>query len=100
MSHMKTIIHVNQHVIKANAKSGDRNPALTVKNYRQNQYGHEAIIRYNGVEVGRFIYSPDYPLSCGAKVWFETHANVEVLTNVYSQELSDQESLEGSGCQR
>ena len=25
---MKTIIHVNQHVIKANAKNGENNPTL------------------------------------------------------------------------
>lgn len=95
---MKTIVHVNQHVIKANAKNGERNPALTVKTYRQNDYGHEAIIRYNGVEVGRFIYSPDKPLSCGAKVWFETNAEVEVITHESgrSEQLQDENCSETS----
>jgi hypothetical protein len=25
------------------------------------------------------VYSPDKPLSCGAKVWIETQGNVEVI---------------------
>jgi len=78
---VKTIVHVNQHVIKANAKNGERNPALTIKNYRENRYGHEAVIWYNGIQVGRFVYSPDKPLSCGAKVWFETNCEIEVITH-------------------
>jgi hypothetical protein len=69
---MKTRIHVNQHVIKANAKTGERKPVLTVKNYKENIYAH-------AVEVTgpcRIIYSPDKPLSCGAKVWIETESDV------------------------
>ena len=69
---MKTIIHVNQHVIKANAKSGERNPILTVKTYKSNTYAHEVVI--NG--PSKVVYSPDKPLSCGAKVWIETQASV------------------------
>ncbi len=69
---MKTIIHVNQHVIKANAKSGERNPVLTVKTYKSNVYAHEVVI--DG--PSKVVYSPDKPLSCGAKVWIETHASV------------------------
>ena len=33
-------IHINQHVIKANAKSGDRNPVITVKTSKSNEYAH------------------------------------------------------------
>ncbi len=69
---MKTIIHVNQHVIKANAKSGERNPVLTVKTYKSNVYAHEVVI--DG--PSKVVYSPDKPLSCGAKVWIETNASV------------------------
>jgi hypothetical protein len=76
---MKTVIHVNQHHIKANAKDGCSLPVLTVKDYKQNRRGQTAILRYNGVEVGRFVYSPNKPLSCGAKVWFES-SNLEVET--------------------
>lgn len=69
---MKTIIHVNQHVIKANAKSGENNPVLTVKNYKSNTYCHSVAI--NG--PSKVVYSHDKPLSCGARVWIETTAEV------------------------
>ena len=45
---------------------------MTVKTYKENNYAHEAIIRTkDGVELGRVIYSPHKPLSCGARVWVE-----------------------------
>lgn len=76
---MKTIIHVNQHVIKANAKKSECNPVLTCKTYKSNNYAHEAIIYgEDGIEAARIIYSPDKPLSCGAKVWIETNNKVEI----------------------
>ena len=70
---MKTIVHVNQHVIKANRKNNKNDPVLTVKNYKNNIYGHN-------VKLGKceIIYRPDKPLSCGAHVWIETHDPVEV----------------------
>jgi len=73
---MKTIIHVNQHIIKANAKNGTSDPVLTVKTYKTNTYAHEAIIKGDS----RVVYSPDKPLSCGARVWIETQAEVEVVS--------------------
>lgn len=69
---MKTIIHVNQHAIKRNIKSGSKDPVLTVKTYKSNTYAYEAVV--NG--PCRIIYSPDKPLSCGARVWIETEAEV------------------------
>ena len=72
---MKTIIHVNQHVVRANAKNGTNDPVLTVKDYKSNRYAHS--VNING--VSRVVYSPDKPLSCGAKVWIETQAEVEVV---------------------
>ena len=41
---MKTIIHVNQHKIKRNAKTGEREPVLTCKTYKSNDYAHEVMI--------------------------------------------------------
>ena len=77
---MKTIIHVNQHVIKSNRKKGEVEPVLTCKTYKTNTYAHEAIIRDgNGNEVERVVYRPDKPLSCGAHVWIETELNVETI---------------------
>ena len=71
---MKTRIHVNQHKIKANKKHGTNDPVITVKTSKSNTYGHE--VKING--SSKVIYSPDKPLSCGAKVWIETEADVEV----------------------
>ena len=65
---MKAKIHINQHVIRRNGKTGERTPVLTVKTYKSNEYASEVAI--NG--PSRVIYSPDKPLSCGAKVWIET----------------------------
>lgn len=71
---MKTIIHVNQHVIRHNSKTGDNNPVLTVKTYKSNVYAHEVDI----LGPSKVVYSPDKPLSCGARVWIETDSEVIV----------------------
>lgn len=77
---MKTVIHVNQHRIRHNTKEGDDLPVITVKTYKSNTYGHQAIIYdENGNEAARVVYSPHKPLSCGARVWIETQNEVEVL---------------------
>tara|TARA_R100001086_G_scaffold240548_1_gene166746 strand:+ start:330 stop:548 length:219 start_codon:yes stop_codon:yes gene_type:complete len=72
---MKTRIHINQHVIKRNAKTGEREPVITCKTYKENKYGHEVEIKGNC----KIIYSPDKPLSCGAKVWIETDSEIVVV---------------------
>jgi hypothetical protein len=69
---VKTIIHVNQHVIRDNGKSGKREPVLTVKTYKSNVYAHEVEVK----GPSKVVYSPDKPLSCGAKVWVETESEV------------------------
>ena len=77
---MKTIIHVNQHVIKANRKHEASEPCLTVKTYKDNRYAHEAIIYdKDNKEVARVVYRPDKPLSCGAHCWIETQNKVEII---------------------
>jgi hypothetical protein len=73
---MKTIIHVNQHVIKANRKNNVTDPVLTVKTYKTNQYAHEVLLKGES----KVVYSPDKPLSCGAHVWIETQDEVIVLS--------------------
>ena len=77
---MKTIIHVNQHVIHKNTKHGTDDPCLTIKTYKSNHYAKEAIILdKDGNEVARVVYRPHKPLSCGARCWIETQNDVEVL---------------------
>ena len=72
---MKTKIHVNQHVIRSNKKNGEKKPVLTVKTYKSNTYAHEVEIKGES----KIIYSPDKPLSCGARVWNETESEVVVF---------------------
>ena len=69
---MKTIIHVNQHVVRSNTKNQTQEPVLTVKTYRENRYAHEVEI----LGPSRVVYQPDRPLSCGARVWIETQSEV------------------------
>lgn len=69
-----TRIHVNQHVVRRNKKTGSSDPVLTVKTSRSNCYAHAVAI----LGPSRVIYSPDRPLSCGARVWIETEAPVEL----------------------
>ena len=73
----RQVIHVNQHIIKANRKTGERTPPLTMKSYNKNVKATEIAIDGKA----RVVYSPDKPLPCGAVVWIETDYNaiVEVL---------------------
>lgn len=72
---MKTVVHVNQHIIRSNSKTGEREPVLTVKTYKENRMAR--LVRIPGPCT--VVYSPDKPLSCGAKVWIETNGKVEVI---------------------
>ncbi len=76
---MKTIIHVNQHIIRRNTAAGTDSPCLTVKTYKDNRYASTAIILdKDGNEAARIVYSPHKPLSCGARCWIETQNQVDV----------------------
>ena len=46
---------------------------LIPKTYKTNTYCHEVEI----MGPCKVIYSPDKPLSCGAKVWIETDSEIE-----------------------
>lgn len=74
---MKKRIHVDQHAIRHNAKEGtEKRPPISVKTYQNN---HKTF----AVEIegpSELVYRPDHPLSCGAKLWIETDADV-VLDN-------------------
>jgi len=71
---MKTIIHVNQHIIKSNKKHSQDEPVLTVKTYKSNIYCHEVEFKN-----GKVLYRPNKPLSCGAIVWIETNDPIKIL---------------------
>lgn len=74
---MKTIVHVHQAKIRANiGKPADQQePVLTVKTYKSNTYANEVEI----LGLSRVVYSPDKPLSCGARVWIECHGEVKIV---------------------
>jgi len=63
---------VNQHVIKRNRKTGEREPVLTVKTYKSNDYAHEVEIQ----GPSKILYRPDDPLPCGATVWVESESEI------------------------
>ena len=74
---MKKVIHINQHKIKANIKKDKVDPVITVKTYKSNDYCHEAVIE----GPCKVVYSPNKPLSCGARVWIETDSEVRGITS-------------------
>ena len=72
--------HVNIGIIRSNKKHGTNDPVLTVKTYKpniktvllSNDYAHEVEI----LGDSKVVYSPEKPMSCGARVWIETDAEV------------------------
>ena len=69
---MKKRIHINQHKIRSNKKNGTKEPVITVKTSKSNDYAHE--VKIEG--PSKVVYSPDKPLPCGARVWIETEEKV------------------------
>ena len=86
---MKTKIHINQHIIKSNHKNNKRDPVITVKTYNSNNYGHQVDI----LGPSKVIYSPDKPLSCGAKVWIETDSEVIVIPDIPYRERKEKKNV-------
>lgn len=72
-------IHVNQHVIKSNAKNEKDDPVLTCKTKEGTLYAHEVIFYgQDGLPAGRLVTNGT-PKSCGARVWFEPFHEVELI---------------------
>lgn len=67
-------VHVNQHTIKTNKKNGTDEPTITV----QTSKGPVVARAVNILGDSKVIYSPEKPLSCGATVWIETVAAMEL----------------------
>jgi hypothetical protein len=66
--------------VRANKKNGSQNPVITCKTYKENKYAKEVeILDVEGRVVAKVIYSPNKPLSCGAKVWIETENKVNII---------------------
>lgn len=69
-------IHVNQHIIRSNSKNDCSEPVYTIKN-RGKTFSARDVIVHGEL---KFVYSPDKPLSCGAKCWGETKSKVTIST--------------------
>ena len=67
-------IHVNMHKVRANKKHGTNEPVITIKEGKSNIYCHEVDI----LGPSKLVYRPDKPLSCGARVWIETNAELKI----------------------
>lgn len=72
---MTKIIHVNRAFIAANIKDGGRRPCVTMKDGGKARYATSIEI-HGPSRVGEL----GDQLSCGARVWIETEADV-TLTN-------------------
>lgn len=71
----KTIIHVNQHVIKHNKETNDRLPVFSVKQGKKIEYTSH--IEFVGSAV--LIYHPDKPLPCQATATLVTTEPVRYI---------------------
>jgi hypothetical protein len=71
-------IHVNKHIIAANAKHGRNDPAITV----QTSAGPIACRRVDWDGPSTMVHDAEHQLSCGAKVWIETQAALQVRTEL------------------
>ncbi len=67
-------IHVNKHVIAANAKHGTNDPAITVQTSAGSFNAHS--VEWEGRSI--MVHDAENPLNCGAKVWIETDAAVYI----------------------
>lgn len=69
------IIHINRNIIQSNAKHGKQDPVCRVEENGKVTYCME--VHIDG--PSKMIYSPDNPRPCGAKLWIETDANLELI---------------------
>lgn len=80
----RKIIHVNQHNIRANAKNNNvALPVYTIKN-RGKTYTCDSFTVEGKLES---VYSPEKPLSCGARVWMTSKDPVTIYKNGISEIL-------------
>lgn len=69
------IIHINRNIIQQNAKHGKQDPVVRVEENGVVTYCMEVEIK----GPSRMVYRPDKPRKCGAKLWIETDAELELF---------------------
>lgn len=72
---MTKIIHINRNVIQRNEKNGRSEPVVRVEEKGVVRYCMEVNIK----GPSKMVYRPDKPRTCGAKLWIETEAEVELI---------------------
>ena len=72
------------HKIRANKKNGTRDPVITCKTSKSNTYAYS--VKING--PSEVIYSPDKPLSCGARMWIECDSDDEKMFDKEGKDIS------------
>jgi hypothetical protein len=75
MLNKPTIIHINRNIIQQNSKHNLEEPVCRVEKDNTVRYCME--VQING--PSRMIYRPKKPRPCGAKLWIETYAEVELI---------------------
>jgi hypothetical protein len=68
-------VHIDQHRIRENKKTGGLMPVITVQ-WKNRSYKVRVITIEGPSSV---VYSPHKPLSCGAHVWVETTEQITVV---------------------
>ena len=69
------IIHINKNIIQYNAKNHRQLPVCRVEEDGKVRYAMEVDI----LGPSAMIYSPSAPRPCGAKLWIETDAEVNLV---------------------
>jgi hypothetical protein len=70
-------LHVDKHVIAANRKRPpeEAEPAITIQTSKGPLKAFEVAV----LGPSKFTYKPCTPLSCGARLWIETTAEVRIV---------------------
>jgi hypothetical protein len=68
-------IHVNQHIVRANVATSTDDHAVTVQWKGKSYIARDVVVRGASTVMQRM----HKPLSCGARIWIETRAEVEIL---------------------
>ena len=79
MLNKPTIIHINRNIIQQNSKHNLEEPVCRVEKDSTVRYCME--VQING--PSRMIYRPKKPRPCGAKLWIETYAEVELINEKF-----------------
>ena len=75
---MSIRIHVNVNVIRWNKKHNNTLPACRVEFGGKTSYCKEVKI----LGPSQMVYRPERPLACGAKLWIETDASIQLIGEV------------------